>query len=125
MGSSVVRGIRGAINVVANDKAEILEATRELLVKISQENNIQKEDIASVFFTLTPDLNAVFPAAAARELGWDEVPLLCASEVDVPGALPLCIRVMMHVNTTLHQSQVRHIYLREARNLRADLADNT
>lgn len=125
MGSSVVRGIRGAINVAENNKAEILEATRELLVKITQENNVQKEDIVSVFFTLTPDLNAVFPAAAARELGWDEVPLLCASEVDVPGALSFCIRVMMHVNTTLHQSQVRNIYLREARNLRADLADNT
>ncbi|MBS4030741.1 MAG: chorismate mutase [Clostridiales bacterium] len=125
MGCSVVRGLRGAINVTENTESEILEATRELLVRMAQANNIQKEDIISIFFTLTPDLNAVFPAVAARELGWNEVPLLCAVEADVPGAMAFCVRVMMHINTELSQSQVKHIYLREARNLRVDLADNT
>lgn len=125
MGCSVVRGIRGAITVTENTESDIIEATRELLVKIVQTNNVQKEDIVSVFFTLTPDLTAVFPAVAARELGWTEVPLLCSVEADVQGAMAFCVRIMMHVNTELAQSQVKHIYLREARNLRADLADNT
>jgi chorismate mutase len=120
-----VRAIRGAINVTENTESEIIEATRELLNKIAQANNLEKEDIISVFFTLTSDLNAVFPAVAARELGWNEVPLLCAVETDVPGAMAFCVRVMMHINTELSQSQIKHIYLREARNLRADLADNT
>lgn len=126
MGCSVVRGVRGAINVSQNSSAEILQATRELLIKMAKANHVKEEDIASIFFTLTPDLNAVFPAAAARDLGWTNVPLLCAAEVDVPGALAFCIRVLMHVNTQLSQPEVKHIYLREARQLRADLiTDNT
>ncbi|EEG78247.1 chorismate mutase [Dethiobacter alkaliphilus] len=124
MGRSVVRGIRGAINVSENRACEITQATRELLSKMTKANNVKKEDIASVYFTLTPDLNAVFPATAARELGWDNVPLLCAVEVDVPGALAFCIRVLIHVNTEKSQAEIKHIYLREARALRADLAHN-
>lgn len=122
MGCGMVRGIRGAINVDNNTEAEIIGTARELLIKMAKANHVRKEDIASIFFTLTPDLNAAFPAAAARELGWVEVPLLCAVEVDVPGAMPRCIRVLMHVNTSLSQREIKHIYLREARKLRADLA---
>jgi chorismate mutase len=122
--SSVVRGIRGAINVSKNSTPEILQATRELLVKMAKANHVKKEDIASIFFTLTPDLNAAYPAAAARELGWVYVPLLCAVEIDVAEALPLTIRVLMHVNTELSQNDVKHIYLRDARLLRADLISN-
>lgn len=126
MGGGLVRGIRGAINVSQNDKSEIIQATTELLTKMVEENNLEKEAIASIFFTLTPDLNAAFPAAAARELGWIDVPLLGAVEVDVPDALAFCIRVLMLVNTDLRQNELKHIYLREARSLRVDLAnDNT
>lgn len=126
MGRSVVRGIRGAINISQNSESEITGATRELLIKMAKANYVKQEDIVSIFFTLTSDLNAAFPATAARELGWIHVPLLCSVEVDVPNAMPLCIRVMMQVNTELTQKQVKHIYLREARSLRADLAmDNT
>lgn len=126
MGRSVVRGIRGAINVSQNSSSEILQATRELLVKMVKANHVKKEDIASIFFTLTPDLNATYPASAARELGWTDVPLFCAVEIDVPGALAFCIRILMHVNTELKQPEVKHIYLRDARTLRADLfPDNT
>ncbi|MDW7651674.1 MAG: chorismate mutase [Bacillota bacterium] len=124
--SSVVRGIRGAINVSQNSESEILGATRELLRKMARANSVSKEDIASIYFTLTPDLNACFPAAAARELGWTYVPLLCAVEVDVPGAMAFCIRVLMQVNTEKSQQEIKHIYLREARALRGDLnPDNT
>lgn len=124
--SVVVRGIRGAINVSQDSSPEILGATRELLIKMAKANHVKKEDIASIFFTMTPDLKAVFPAAAARELGWTDVPLLGAVEVDVPGALAFVIRVLMHVNTELSQAEIKHIYLREARDLRADLVrDNT
>ena len=126
VGRSVVRGIRGAITVSQNKASEITQATRELLIKMAKANNLKKEDIASVYFTLTPDLNAVFPASAARELGWNSVPLMGSVEVDVPGAVPFCIRVLMHVNTERTQAEIKHIYLREARILRADLTnDNT
>ncbi len=124
MGGSAVRGVRGAINVTQNSRAEILSSTRELLIKMAKANHVRKEDIASIFFTATGDLNAAFPAEAARELGWTEVPLLCAVEVPVPGSLPLCIRVLLHINTELSQSDIKHVYLREARVLRSDLAAN-
>ncbi len=126
MGRSAVRGIRGAINVQQNSETEIISATRELLLGMLETNHLSQEQIISIFFTLTPDLNAAFPAAAARELGWSDVPLLGAVEVDVPGAMPFCIRVLMHVNTGLGRHEVKHLYLREARKLRADLfASNT
>ena len=126
VGRSVVRGIRGAINVEQNSETEIISATRELLLRMVAANNVRKEDIASIFFTLTPDLNAAFPAAAARELGWSDVSLLGAVEVDVPGAMPFCIRVLMHINTELGLPEIKHLYLRETRKLRTDLfADNT
>lgn len=124
MGGSVVRGIRGAINVSQNSACEITQATRELLTKMAKANQVKKEDIASIFFTLTPDLNAVFPATAARELGWNNVPLIGSIEVDVPGSLAFCIRILIHINTTKTQSEIKHIYLRDARKLRADLTDD-
>ncbi|NLZ39543.1 MAG: chorismate mutase [Firmicutes bacterium] len=126
MGCSVVRGIRGAITVSKNSKEEILQATKELLQEMTAANNVQQQEIASIIFSATPDLTAAFPAAAARELGWTHVPLLDTVEMSVPASLPLCIRVLMHVNTQLKQTEVKHIYLREASLLRPDLSrDNT
>lgn len=120
-----VRGIRGAITVENNRRQEILSATRELLEALVKENQLDIDDIVSAFFTVTSDLNAEFPAAAAREhLGWNTVPMLCALEIDVPGRLPRCIRVMLHVNTSKGQKELKNIYLKGARELRKDLANN-
>ncbi|MCA8989520.1 MAG: chorismate mutase [Planctomycetaceae bacterium] len=117
-----VRGIRGAISATENSREAILDATGELLKEILKVNEIGDfEDIVSAVFTTSPDLNACFPAEAARVLGMNEVPLLCASEIAVPQSLPMCIRVLLHVNTTKTQSQIRHIYLREAAKLRPDM----
>ncbi|MGQ9497776.1 MAG: chorismate mutase [Desulfotomaculales bacterium] len=116
-----VRGLRGATTVDDNTRASILDATRELLLTLVKENNIAIEDIASIFFTATPDLNAEFPALAARELGWIKTPLLCATEIDVPGSTPRCIRVLMHVNTSKEQQELKHVYLRGAVSLRPDI----
>ncbi len=122
MAKIYVRGIRGAITVERNTPEDIIQATGELLQAIMDENELQPEDIASAFFTVTADLNAEFPATAARELlGWKYVPLLCAREIDVPGRLPRCIRVLVHVNTTRSQREIKHVYLREAVQLRTDL----
>jgi len=121
MGEKVVRGIRGAITVKENTTQEIFEATAELLRNIVEANGIKTEDIASVFLTTTPDLNADFPATAAREMGWSLVPLLCAREIDVPGSMPRLIRVLMHVNTCKKQDEIKHLYLGEAAVLRPDL----
>ena len=117
-----VRGIRGAISVPVDTREEILIATRELLQKMLQANEIQTfEEMASIFFTTTPDLVATFPAEAARELGMNSVPLLCASEIAVPGRLPLCVRVLMHWNTDKTQDKIVHVYLRDAQKLRPDV----
>ncbi|MCL5779874.1 MAG: chorismate mutase [Firmicutes bacterium] len=118
-----VRGIRGAITVERNDRQEIIEATQELVKTIIERNQLSTEDICSAFFTVTPDLNAEFPAKAARALGWDYVPLLCAQELDVAGAIARCVRVLVHVNTTKPQREIKHVYLREAANLRPDLTE--
>ena len=117
-----VRGVRGAISVPANTREEILAATRELLSEILRVNEIDEfDDLASIIFTTTPDLNAVFPAEAARELGMSQVPLICASEIAVPGRLSRCVRVLIHWNTTRSQKDVVHVYLREAKTLRPDI----
>lgn len=121
MGNVVTRGIRGAITVERNSAEEIVSATRELLAAIIKENDLDPEAIASAFFTVTADLDAEFPASAAREMGWKYVPLLCATEIDVPGRLGKCIRVMVHVNTEKSQRELKHIYLRNAVRLRVDL----
>jgi len=116
-------GIRGASSVPRNDEAEILSATRELLGAMRAENEVLVEQIVSIFFTVTSDLDAAYPAQAARELGWVETPLLCAADVPVPGSLPRCIRVLMHVDIDRAQSDIRHVYLHEARSLRPDWAE--
>jgi chorismate mutase len=114
------RGIRGAATVEHNDREEILAATTELLQLMIDQNDLHAEDIASVIFTVTEDLDATFPALAARQLGWIEVALMCAREIPVPGSLARCIRVLLHVNTTRPASELRHIYIREAVRLRPE-----
>ncbi len=118
---SKVRAVRGAIDVQANDENKILEATTELLQQIVTNNNIVKEDIAAVIFSLTSDLNAVFPAKAARQIGWTDIPLFDTVEIAVPDALPRCIRVLMLVNTNTKVQEIKHAYLRGAAVLRDDL----
>jgi len=115
------RGLRGATTVEENSEQAILVATGELLETLIQANALLPEDIASAIFTVTTDLDAAYPARAARELGWTDTALMCANEVPVPGSLPLCIRVLIHCNTTRAQSEMRHIYLRGAAVLRPDL----
>ncbi len=120
----MVRGIRGATTADANTREAILEATKELLEAVVEANDVQRDHVASVFFTTTPDLNAEYPAVAVREVGWVDVPLLCGHEMNVPGGLPRCLRVLMHVNTDRPPSEIRHVYLREATALRPDLASD-
>lgn len=115
------RGIRGATTVKTDSAAAILAATRELLVHIVKINNMDIEDIASIFFTVTPDLTAAFPARAARELGWRHVALLDAQEIPVAGSLSRCVRVLIHWNTPRPQADIHHVYLRDAASLRPDL----
>ncbi|MDA8226906.1 MAG: chorismate mutase [Desulfitobacterium hafniense] len=117
----MVRGIRGAITVSENTREQIREATQELLKAIVVENKLNLEDIASAFFTVTADLNADFPASSAREIGWHSVPLICSTEIPVPGSIERCIRVLLHVNTDISQREIKHIFLREAASLRKDL----
>ncbi len=117
----LVRGIRGAITVNSNTKEEIIEITKELLVALQRENNFKIEDIVSIFFSITPDLNAVFPAQAARELGWNKVPLFDLQEIDVPGSLPRCIRILIQINCQKSQPEIKPCYLRGAKILRKDL----
>lgn len=116
-----VRGVRGAVVAAADESAAILAATKRLLLEMTRRNAIDVEQIASVLFTLTGDLKAAFPAVGARELGWAQVPMLHAVEVDVPGALGHVIRVLMLVNTERSQDEIEHVYLDEAMVLRPDL----
>ena len=117
------RGIRGATTAAANTEQAILAATRELLEALVARNDVPVEDIASAFFTVTDDLDAVHPARAARQLGWGQVALLCAREIPVPGSLPRCVRVLLHVNTEKTPAELRHVYLRGAGALRPEFAD--
>ena len=117
-----IRGIRGAITVSADQPDLILQATRELLEAILEENlAMQLEDVASAIFTVTDDLVSTFPAQAARQMGWELVPMLCGREISVPNSLPHVIRVLVHWNTELPQSEIKHVYLRDAVKLRPDL----
>ena len=119
---SSIRGIRGAITVETDEPEAILSATRELLEEILQANDITDfDDLISAIFTTTADLISTFPAEAARRMGMEQVPLLCAQEIPVPGSMPLCIRVLIHVNTDRKPADIRHIYLRNARKLRPDM----
>ena len=114
------RGIRGATTVDENSPDAILAATTELLTELVRANNLQLEDIASAFFTTTTDLDAEFPAVAANRLGWRDVALLCGHEMNVPGSLRQCLRVLLHVNTEKGQQELVHVYLRGAKDLRPD-----
>jgi chorismate mutase len=120
-----VRGIRGATTVAKNTREEIVAAARELLEAMVEANGIVGEDVASAFFTTTPDLNAEFPAVAARQMGWTYVPLLCGHEMGVPGSLPLCLRILLHVNTDKGPHDICHVYIRGAGALRPDLGSST
>lgn len=114
------RGIRGATTTDANTREAILEATRDLLERLIKANDLHADNIASVIFSTTPDLNAEFPAVAARDLGWRDTALFCTHEMAVPGSLSRCIRVLIHWNTTRRANEVVHVYMREARNLRPE-----
>jgi chorismate mutase len=114
------RGIRGATTVEVNTSAAILEATHELLQLIIEANELDYADVGSVIFTTTTDINAEFPAIAARRMGWHDVALMCGHEMAVPGSLQLCIRVLIHWNTPKSQAEIKHVYIRGARNLRPD-----
>ncbi|MDQ0161536.1 chorismate mutase [Aeribacillus alveayuensis] len=120
----MIRGIRGAITVDANEEKEIVEATERLLQEMVKQNDITPERVASVFISATQDLTAQFPAKALRRLeGWTFVPVTCMQEMIVPGSLEKCIRIMMHVDTERSQNEISHIYLEKAKNLRPDLID--
>jgi chorismate mutase len=117
-----VRAIRGAVQVDADDRQEILDATAELVVNVLERNELSTDDVISVIFSATPDLRSEFPALAARSLGFQDVPLLCCTEIGVPGALPRVIRLMMHVETGRSRAELQHVYLRGAKALRLDIA---
>jgi chorismate mutase len=116
-----VRAVRGAIQVDANERDAILEGTSELVKEVLHRNEIDPDDLISIVFTATPDLNAEFPAYAARLMGLTDVPLLCTTEIAVPGSMPRVLRLLAHVETSLTRSEVRHVYLRGASALRTDL----
>jgi chorismate mutase len=118
----VVRAIRGAIQVAGRDRESILDGTTELVTEVLTRNGLTTDDVISVIFTATPDLTAEFPALAARKIGFDDVPLLCATEIDVPGALPRVVRLLMHIGTSRSRSEIQHVYLRGATMLRLDIA---
>ncbi len=118
---TVCRGIKGATTVERNTREEILAATTELLGLMVQHNGIDPDDVASALFTTTTDLNAEFPAVAARRMGWTEVPLSCMHELDVPGSLPMCLRILLHVNTDKKASEIVHVYIHGAKVLRPDI----
>lgn len=118
------RGIRGATTVEQNSREEILAATTELLQLLIRKNELRAEDVASAIFTVTADLDAEFPALAARHLGWTEVALMCMQEIPVPNSLGKCIRILLHVNTTRSAEEIQHVYIRGAVHLRPNLATN-
>lgn len=116
------RGVRGATTADGNTSDEILQSTRQLLALMIRKNGIQVEDVASAIFSTTADIDAAFPALAARQLGWIDVPLLCTHEISVPESLPMCIRILLHWNTDRPQADVEHIYVKEAVVLRPELS---
>lgn len=118
----MIRGVRGAVTVKADKPEEILAETRRLVLEMAKENRIEPEDVASVIVSTTTDISSAFPAKAVRTIDqWTYVPVMCTHEMDVPGSMPLCIRIMMHVNTAISQKEIKHIYLNEAVKLRPDL----
>ena len=121
-GSTMIRGVRGATTITKDEPELIWETTASLCLEMVERNNIKPEDIASITISTTPDIRSAFPAKSVRLMeGWQFVPIMCMHEMDVPGALPLCIRVLMQVNTDVAQKDVQHVYLNEAVKLRPDL----
>jgi chorismate mutase len=119
---SAVRAVRGAIQLDVDERDNVLSSTRELVSSVLAANSLTSDDVISIMFTATPDVRSEFPAVAARELGLGDVPLMCAQELAIAGAMPLVIRLMAHVNTTMSRDQITHVYLRGATALRRDLA---
>ncbi len=117
-----VRGVRGATTAEANTRAAILEATRDLLQRVIEANGIDSDDVAYAYFSTSPDLQAEFPAVAAREMGWATVPLICGHDMAVPDSLARCVRLLILWNTEKAQSEIQHLYLREAAGLRRDIS---
>jgi chorismate mutase len=117
------RGVRGATTVDSNSRDDILTATRQLLALMIHFNEIESEDVTSAIFTTTRDIDAEFPALAARQLGWLDVPLICTHEISVPGSLDHCVRILVHWNTDKNQQQITHVYTKDAIKLRPDLSD--
>lgn len=121
----MIRGVRGATTVYANTEEAIVSATEELLAKLIEVNHIEPDSVASVFISTTEDVNAVFPAKALRNFaGWTYVPVVCMREIPVPGSLKMCVRIMMHVNTSVSQKDIIHVYLKDAVVLRPDLGSS-
>jgi chorismate mutase len=118
-----VRGLRGATTVDADTAEQVTERTQALLLRMLERNGVHKEDVISILFTATDDIHSVFPAAAARAIGFGDVPLICARELDVAGGAPLCIRVLMHLTTDKARDELHHIYLEGAKGLRDDLPE--
>ncbi|HUV57212.1 MAG TPA: chorismate mutase [Acidimicrobiales bacterium] len=123
MSSAVLRALRGATTCESDTPEEIFTVTQELLLAMMERNELEHDDVVSLILTTSPDLTSAFPATGARGVGFGDVPLLCASEINVPGAMPKCVRVMMHVYTTRPRNELRHVYLRKAQSLRDDLPE--
>ncbi len=119
----MVRAIRGATTINENTAEEIFSVTIELLKEMTRQNDIRKDDIISIIFSVTSDIDAAFPATAARQIGWTKTAMLCTYEMDVPGSLRKCIRVMMHIETEKDNNELKYVYLREAKRLRPDIAE--
>ena len=119
----MVRGLRGATTVDADTVAQVTERSQELMLEIMARNELVEDDIVSAIFTATADVTSTFPATAIREIGFGAVPLLCSAEIAVPGSMPLCIRVLLHVQTTKSRHEIHHVYLHGAQGLRDDLPD--
>ena len=120
----MIRGLRGAITIASDNQKLVLEETAKLALAVAEANNIQPEDIASVIISTTPDITSEFPAKSVRSIeGWSFVPIMCMHEMNVEGALPLCIRILIHANVNIAQDQVKHIYLNDAVKLRPDLVN--
>jgi chorismate mutase len=117
----LVRAIRGATTVENNNMNEIIDETKLLLIKIVEENELVEDDIISIIFSVTKELDAAFPAVGARQLGWTNAALMCTNEINVPGSLEKCIRVLFHINTTKSNNEIKHVYLKGAKALRPDL----
>ena len=118
-----VRGLRGATTVDEDTVSQVTERSQELMRELMARNGLAEDDIVSVLFTATADVTSIFPATAVREIGFGAVPLLCAAEIAVPGSMPLCIRVLLHVHTTRSRDDMHHVYLHGAQGLRDDLPD--